>query len=39
MVFKTVKIEYKPQNNKDGALGAAKTYNWDIPAGTASPSA
>jgi type VI secretion system secreted protein Hcp len=39
MVFKTVKIEYKPQNNKDGSLGAVKTYNWDIPAGTASPSA
>jgi type VI secretion system Hcp family effector len=39
MVFKTVKIEYKPQNYKDGTLGAVKTYNWDIPAGTASPSA
>ena len=39
MVFKTVKIEYKPQDNRSGALGAAKTYNWDIPAGTASPSA
>ena len=39
MVFKTVKIEYKPQNNKDSSLGAARTYNWDIPAGTASPSA
>ena len=34
----TVKIEYKPQDNKTGKLGAAKTYNWDIPAGTASPS-
>jgi len=39
VVFKTVKIDYTPQNKKDGALGAAKTYNWDIPAGTASPSA
>jgi len=38
MVFKTVKIEYKPQDNKTGTLGAPKTYNWDIPAGTASPS-
>ena len=38
MVFKTVKIEYKPQDNKTGKLGAPKTYNWDIPAGTASPS-
>jgi len=39
LVFKTVKIEYKPQDNKTGALLATKTYNWDIPAGTASPSA
>lgn len=39
MVFKTVMIEYKPKDNKTGILGAAKTYNWDIPAGTASPSA
>jgi type VI secretion system Hcp family effector len=37
MIFKTVKIEYKPRD-ASGALGAAKTYNWDIPAGTASPS-
>jgi type VI secretion system Hcp family effector len=35
MVFKTVKIEYKPKNITDGV----KTYDWDIPAGTASPSA
>ena len=39
MVFKTVKIDYKPQNKKDGTLGAVKTFSWDIPAGTASPSA
>ena len=39
VVFKTVKIEYKSQNNKDGKLGAARTYNWNIPEGTASPSA
>lgn len=39
LVFKTVKIEYKPQDNRTGLLGASKTYNWDIPAGTASPSA
>lgn len=38
MVFKTVKIDYKPQDNKTGQLGATKTFNWDIPAGTASPS-
>jgi len=39
MVFKTVKIEYKPQDNKTGQLGAPKTYKWDIPAGSAEPSA
>jgi type VI secretion system Hcp family effector len=39
MVFKTVKIEYKPQDNRTGTLGAVKTFSWDIPAGTASPSA
>ncbi len=39
LVFKTVKIEYKPQDNKTGSFTAVKTYNWDIPAGTASPSA
>ena len=38
LVFKTVKIQYKPQQ-KDGSLGAGRTFNWDIPAGTASPSA
>jgi type VI secretion system Hcp family effector len=38
-VFKTIKIEYKPQNTKDGSLGAGRTFNWDIPAGTASPTA
>ena len=39
MVFKTVKIEYKAQDNRTGSMGPVKTYNWDIPAGTASPSA
>ena len=39
MVFETVKVEYKPQNKKDGTLGAVKAFTWDIPAGTASPSA
>jgi len=37
MVFKSVKIEYKPQD-KSGKLAAVKTFNWDIPSGTASPS-
>jgi len=38
MVFKTVKIEYKTQDNK-GVLVPAKVFNWDIPAGTVSPTA
>ena len=38
-VFKTVKIEYKAQDNRTGSLGAVKSYNWDIPSGTVSPSA
>ncbi len=39
MVFRTVKIEYKQQDAKTTMLGMIKTYTWDIPAGTASPSA
>ncbi len=39
MVFKTVKIDYKAQDNRTGALVAAKTFSWDIRSGTASPSA
>ena len=37
MVFKTVKIEYKAQNNKDGTLLGVKTFKWDIPGGVAEP--
>lgn len=37
-VYKTIKMEYKPQDPKSGLLGAPKIFNWDIPAGTASPS-
>lgn len=29
-VFKTLKIEYKPQDPKTGKLGAAKTATWNI---------
>ena len=39
LVFKTVKIEYKSQDLRTGLLTSTKTYNWDIPAGTVSPSA
>lgn len=38
LVFKSVKIEYKPQTSQ-GTLGSVRTFNWDIPAGTASPTA
>lgn len=38
MVFKSVRIDYKPQD-RTGKLGTAKPFTWDIPAGTASPSA
>ena len=31
-----VVIEYKPQDNKDGTLGATKTYNWNISENTSS---
>ncbi len=39
MVFKTIKIDYKPHDPKTGKAGPTKTFAWDIPAGTASPSA
>jgi type VI secretion system Hcp family effector len=39
LVFKTVKIEYKQFDPRSGTAATAKTFNWDIPAGTASPSA
>ena len=39
LIFKTVAIDYRPQDPKTGSLGASSTFNWDIPAGTASPSA
>jgi type VI secretion system secreted protein Hcp len=38
MIFKTVTIEYKVQDAR-GSFGPASIYSWDIPAGTASPSA
>ena len=38
LVFKTVKIEYKPREKASGSLGVAKVFNWDIPAGIVSPS-
>ena len=39
LVFKTVKIDYRPQDSRTGGMGVVRTFNWDIPAGTASPSA
>ena len=38
MVFKSVKIEYKPRD-RTGKLGATNVFSWDIPSGTVSPSA
>ncbi len=37
MVFKTIKIDYK-QQDASGKVAVVKTFTWDIPAGTASPS-
>ena len=39
MVFRMIKIEYKPQSNVDGSLGAPKTYQWNIVEGDAEPGA
>ena len=37
--FETVAIDYRAQDQKTGALTPPETFSWDIPAGTASPSA
>jgi len=37
VVFKTVKIEYKAQDNMTGSFGAVNSFNWDIPSGKVSP--
>ena len=39
MVSKTIRLDYVPQHAKTGKAGKVVTFNWDIPAGTASPSA
>ena len=36
MVFKTINISYKPQDDKSGATGPDVSYGWDIPAGKVS---
>lgn len=41
MVFKEIAIDYKPQGlnlKNPGALGAPKTFKWNVQAGNASPS-
>jgi type VI secretion system Hcp family effector len=38
MIYKTVKVEYRLQD-ATGRPGTVTTFQWDIPAGTASPSA
>lgn len=35
MVFKTVKIDYRRQDNTTGQLKETKSFKWDIPAGVA----
>ncbi|WP_336518211.1 Hcp family type VI secretion system effector [Pollutibacter soli] len=37
LVFKTVKIEYKVQDNRTGAFGSPKNFAWDISSGIVSP--
>jgi len=39
LVFDQVTIAYQPQDPATGRLGSPTTFTWDIPAGTASPSA
>jgi type VI secretion system Hcp family effector len=39
IVFKTVKIDYRPFIPATGALGPDRIFSWDIPAGTALPNA
>jgi type VI secretion system Hcp family effector len=34
LVFKTVRIAYRPQDARTGQLGAPRSFGWDIPAGT-----
>jgi type VI protein secretion system component Hcp len=38
MVFKAVRFDYRAQDSRTGKVGAPKTFTWDVPAGTASPS-
>ena len=38
MVFKSVNIDYVPKDVETGQRATVRTFNWDIPAGTASPS-
>ena len=39
LAFRKVNIEYKAQDNRTGSMLPPMTFNWDIPAGTVSPSA
>ena len=36
LIFKTVKIEYKVQDNRTGAFGPSKIFSWDITTGMVS---
>ncbi len=35
LAFKTVKIDYRPQDPRTGSSTAVKSFNWNIPANTA----
>lgn len=37
MIFKSVRIDYRPQDRRTGKLGPGKDFSWDITTGTVSP--
>jgi type VI secretion system Hcp family effector len=37
MVFKSVRVEYRPQDRRTGKLGTAKVYAWDVTTGAVAP--
>ena len=37
MIFKSVKIEYRPQDPRTGKLGTPKVFAWDVTTGAVSP--
>jgi len=37
MIFKSVKIEYRPQDRRTGKFGTPKVFGWEVTSGTVSP--